>query len=105
MSSTVMAGNIVDFTRELYDLDGKPLHDGGVETAPIMTLGRACASALYAMRENQAHNYFLAQKIYGKSSVSLEAKDITDIEIAVDKVFPAMVSGQVRHAIDPESIK
>lgn len=99
-----------DFSAQLVDLDGKPIHetpDGG----PTLTLGRAAAGALVVVRDQQtsgleqARNYALATKLYGGGNVELTAEETKRVEDAVAKAYAPLVSGQVWKLLDPASVK
>ncbi len=89
---------MIDFTVALSDLDGVAISDGGDAKAPF-TLGAAAVRALVISYEDERNlspeekfkRGELATRIYGATSLSLKAEDVTLLKRLIGKAYGPLI--------------
>lgn len=94
----------IDFSQEIVGFDGEVIKD---QRGPL-TLGRVCGIALTSQGQNEKNDgeeklkrFLLAQKIFGKETVSVTVDEVSLMKKLVNESFGAAVMGPAWLMLEP----
>ena len=114
LSSHAFAGEPIDFTKHILDLDGKDIPTSTAKDAPPLDLAMVASNSLLnepaadARQPNQGkdpnekmNRFNLAIKIHDGKTVALTSEEITMLKAAIAQSFGALIYGRAVEILDP----